>query len=125
MTVFRKISLMLSDADDYNVNIQVGENENIKEFHAHSNVLRARSPYFKKIVAWDYLIKWGIDQTPDLGINNNNKINWNNNNYESLKKTLNQFIPLIRFSEIDSADFYDQVRPYKQIIPQYIYENFI
>ncbi|PKK79850.1 hypothetical protein RhiirC2_842263 [Rhizophagus irregularis] len=130
MTVFRKISLMLSDVDDYNVNIQVGENHNIKEFHAHSNVLRARSPYFKsafsnkwiaktnnnmiefenpninptvfeiilkrddlqieEIVACDYLIKWGINQTLDLGINNNNKIKWNNNkNYESLKKTLN------------------------------------
>ncbi|EXX70565.1 hypothetical protein RirG_086230 [Rhizophagus irregularis DAOM 197198w] len=58
MTVFRKISLMLSDADDYNVNIQVGENENIKEFHAHSNVLRARSPYFKSAFSNNNMIEF-------------------------------------------------------------------
>ncbi|RGB41887.1 hypothetical protein C1646_751663 [Rhizophagus diaphanus] len=99
-------SLMLSDADDYNVNIQVGENENIKEFHTHSNIhnhyhlkdfpsldkdilnrfLERDDLQIEEIVAWDYLIKWGINQTHDLGINNNNKINWNNNNYESLRK---------------------------------------
>ena len=30
------LSLMLNDADDHNVIIQVGENQNIKEFRAHS-----------------------------------------------------------------------------------------
>ena len=41
-------SQLLNDADDdYNVIIKVGENSNTKEFHAHSNILRARSPYFK------------------------------------------------------------------------------
>ncbi len=41
------LSLMLNDADDHNVIIQVGENQNIKEFRAHLNILKARSPYFK------------------------------------------------------------------------------
>ncbi|GBB83320.1 hypothetical protein RclHR1_10050003 [Rhizophagus clarus] len=38
---------LLNDADNYNVTIKVGENSNVKEFHAHSNILRVRSPYFK------------------------------------------------------------------------------
>ena len=37
------LSLMLNDADDHNVTIQAGENKNVKEFHTHSNILRARS----------------------------------------------------------------------------------
>ena len=41
------LSLMLNDSDDYNVIIQVGEDQNIKEFSAHSSILRARSSYFK------------------------------------------------------------------------------
>ena len=45
------LSLMLNDADDYNVVIQVGENQNMKEFRAHSNLLRARSPYFKSALS--------------------------------------------------------------------------
>jgi hypothetical protein len=43
----KDISSMLNNADDYNVIIQVGKDQNIKEFHAHSNILRARSQYFK------------------------------------------------------------------------------
>jgi hypothetical protein len=45
------LSLMLNDADDYNVIIEVGKNQNIKEFRAHSYILKARSPYFKNAFA--------------------------------------------------------------------------
>ena len=48
------LSLMLNDADDYNVVIQVGENQNMKEFRAHSNLLRARSPYFKSALSTNW-----------------------------------------------------------------------
>jgi hypothetical protein len=41
------LSLMLDDSNDHDVIIQIGENQNMKEFRAHSNILGARSPYFK------------------------------------------------------------------------------
>ncbi|UZO14649.1 uncharacterized protein OCT59_006101 [Rhizophagus irregularis] len=74
----------------------------------------------EEIDAWDYLIKWGIKQTPSLKSKNGDIIKWNNKNYEELKelkKTLNEFIPLIRFTKIPPADYFDKVRPYKMIIP--------
>jgi hypothetical protein len=37
---------LLEANDDYNVIIYAGENENVKEIHAHSNILRIRSQYF-------------------------------------------------------------------------------
>ncbi|RIA86313.1 hypothetical protein C1645_740945 [Glomus cerebriforme] len=77
----------------------------------------------EEINIWDYLIKWGIEQTTSLGSENNDKTKWNNENFEALKETLSQFIPLIRFSEISSADFFDKVRPYKAVIPTNIYEE--
>ena len=43
----KDLSLILNDSDDFNVIIRVGEGQNIKEFRAHSVILRARSPYFK------------------------------------------------------------------------------
>ncbi|RIA92707.1 hypothetical protein C1645_820294 [Glomus cerebriforme] len=257
----KDISLLLNDPDDFNVIIQVGENEDIKEFRAHSIILRARSPYFKsalatkwitikdnmimykkpnitptvfdmilryiytgeldltnylgenilgllvasdellieelfnhvqdyliekqttwvqknfvlvlhtvfeitnckklqdhclesicsdpqsfvtsknfplldkeilygllkrddfleeEVVIWDCLIKWGIEQTPSLGKNNNDRTKWNNTNYQALKKTLDQFIPYIRFMEISPADYFDKIRPYRTIIPNHI-----
>ena len=57
------LSLMLNDADDHNVIIQVGEDQNTKEFRAHSNILRARSAYFKSALSAGWTTK-----------NNNNMI---------------------------------------------------
>ena len=51
------LSLILNDADDFNVIIQVGENKNMKEFRAHSVILRARSPYFKSALSNEWITK--------------------------------------------------------------------
>ena len=53
----KDFSLILNDADDYNVIIQVGENQNIKEFRAHSVILRARSSYFKGALSSNWITK--------------------------------------------------------------------
>ena len=54
----KDLSLILNDADDYNVIIQVGENQNdTKEFRAHSVILRARSSYFKSALSTNWITK--------------------------------------------------------------------
>ena len=53
----KDLSLILNDSDDYNVIIQVGENENVKEFRAHSVILRARSYYFKSALSTGWITK--------------------------------------------------------------------
>ncbi|GBB98713.1 hypothetical protein RclHR1_00330040 [Rhizophagus clarus] len=77
----------------------------------------------EETIVWDYLIKWGIEQTPSLGSENNDRTKWNDENYEALKETLSKFIPLIRFPEISSKNFCDKVHPFKAIIPNHIYEE--
>ncbi|GBC46632.2 hypothetical protein GLOIN_2v1870949 [Rhizophagus irregularis DAOM 181602=DAOM 197198] len=84
------------------------------------NLLERDDLQIKEVIVWDYLIKWGIEQTSGL---DNNRTKWNNKDYKELKKTLNQFISLIRFTEISRADFFDKVRPYRIIIPNNIYEE--
>ncbi|CAI2173737.1 19211_t:CDS:2 [Funneliformis geosporum] len=59
------------------------------------------------------------------GSSNSDRAKWDDKCYEALKMTLEQFIPLIRFSDIGSADFFDKVRPYRSVIPQQIYEEII
>ncbi|CAG8783411.1 10579_t:CDS:2, partial [Acaulospora morrowiae] len=56
------LSQLLEDADDYNVNIKVGENTDTQDFRAHSIILRARSPYFKRALSsrWTFSKKDGI-----------------------------------------------------------------
>ena len=53
----KDFSLILNDSDEFNVIIQVGENQNTKEFRAHSVILRARSPYFKSALSADWITK--------------------------------------------------------------------
>ncbi|GBC03102.1 hypothetical protein RclHR1_00050010 [Rhizophagus clarus] len=38
---------LLENENDFNVIIYVGENEHLKEIHAHSHILRTRSQYFR------------------------------------------------------------------------------
>ncbi len=53
----KDLSLILNDADDFNVIIQVGENQNTREFRAHSVILRARSQYFKSAFSSNWIVK--------------------------------------------------------------------
>jgi hypothetical protein len=96
-----------------------------KTFHSTNKeilfeLLKRDDLLIEEITIWECLIKWGIEQTPGL---ESNRTEWNDENYETLKETLNQLIPLIRFVEISRADFYDKVNPYKAIIPSHIYEE--
>ena len=38
---------LFNESDYYDMEIEVGENDNIKIFKAHSNILKSRSSYFK------------------------------------------------------------------------------
>ncbi|PKK71662.1 BTB-domain-containing protein [Rhizophagus irregularis] len=87
------------------------------------SILERNDLQIKEIDAWNYLIKWGIEQTPGLESENNDVSKWTNENYKNLEKTLRQFIPLIRFTEISPIDFFVKVRPYKDIIPNHIYDE--
>jgi hypothetical protein len=99
------------------------ENFLLLEKDALYGLLKRDDLHSDEIVIWDSLIKWGIEQTPGLGSENSDRTKWNNENYEALKKTLNQHIPLIRFVGISPAEYFDKVRPYKAIIPNRICEE--
>ena len=53
----KDFSQLLENTDDYNVIIKVGENQNTKEFRAHSVILRARSSYFKGALSSNWITK--------------------------------------------------------------------
>ncbi|CAG8467743.1 2490_t:CDS:2 [Funneliformis mosseae] len=91
----RDLALLLKKSDECNVIILVGENQDAREFH----------------------------NTPGLESENVDRNQWSQENIEAFEKTISQFIPLIRFVEISSEDFFDKVRPYKDFIPRNIYEE--
>ncbi|GBC00571.1 hypothetical protein RclHR1_00390025 [Rhizophagus clarus] len=76
-----------------------------------------------EINVWNCLIRWGIEQTPGLGFMNSDRTKWNNEDYEALNKTLDQYILLIRFMLISPFDYINKIQPYKAVIPNNICEE--
>ena len=71
-TLLRDISRLLTEADDYNVYVTIGEEPNVEVFQAHSVILRARSPYFHAALSTNWAQKAGYKfnfKKPNIGPN--------------------------------------------------------
>ncbi|CAG8683296.1 2872_t:CDS:2, partial [Ambispora leptoticha] len=75
----------------------------------------------EEIDIWKHVIKWGVVRNSKLKSERMEK--WTSEDWQNLEKTLRNFIPLIRFAHINSADFYTYIRPYRKIIPDEIFED--
>jgi len=55
--VINDCEILFKADEDYDVIIYAGENENVNEIHAHSLILRTRSPYFRTAFSMEWLKK--------------------------------------------------------------------
>jgi hypothetical protein len=69
---------------------------------------------------WNHIIRWGKAQNTELPEETNN---WTTNDFNILKKTIEDFIPNIRFYDIPSDDFYYKIMPYNAIFPKDLYQD--
>ncbi|CAI2170458.1 16164_t:CDS:2, partial [Funneliformis geosporum] len=209
-------SHLLDESDDYDVIIYAGKEPNVKKFHAHTVILRARSPYFRRALSrdwarkengsivfqkpniahevFDVILKYIYSGTADLLVQEGGiilnlltasdelnlqelivyaqdhliqqKSDWlqenviqvlhtvgyleackdlqnfclglicqdpywlfESNNFcsldESVLGTLEHCIPLIRYFNIDSSDYWDKLRPFRQILPSKLHEDLL
>ncbi|RIA96138.1 hypothetical protein C1645_872285 [Glomus cerebriforme] len=70
----------------------------------------------EEIKIWDRMIDWGIARNPSLIKKDINK--WIKDDFIILKKSLNRLIPLIRYYDIFSKDYFDKISPYETILPE-------
>ncbi|GBC05949.1 hypothetical protein RclHR1_06520005 [Rhizophagus clarus] len=56
-SLFQDLTQLFTEADDYDVKIEVGEGTEKETFKAHSVILRARSPYFKTALSSTWVKK--------------------------------------------------------------------
>src|SRR5437588_2593468 len=75
-----------------------------------------------EIDIWDYVLQWGIEQNQEL---RKDISEWNKEDYKILKDILKDIIPLIRFNEINSKDFYRKITPFKRIFIEELYNEII
>ncbi|RHZ78475.1 hypothetical protein Glove_164g4 [Diversispora epigaea] len=71
-----------------------------------------------EVKIWDYIIKWGIFQNPTLPTNLEE---WSNENFFTLKTTLQHCLPLIRYFHISGTEIFDKIRPYKKLLDKQLW----
>ncbi|RIB16232.1 hypothetical protein C2G38_2190500 [Gigaspora rosea] len=69
---------------------------------------------------WDYIINWGIAQNPSLPLNPDQ---WSDEHFLTLKSSLQNFLPLIRYFQISGEDIFEKVRPYQKILDQTLWAD--
>ncbi|RHZ87672.1 hypothetical protein Glove_33g179 [Diversispora epigaea] len=84
------------------------------------SLLKRDDLQMKEVEIWDYVIKWGITQNPTLPTNLGD---WTEENFLTLKTTLQQCLPHIRYFHIIHIEIYDKIRPYKKILDKQLWED--
>ncbi|RIA94676.1 hypothetical protein C1645_803453 [Glomus cerebriforme] len=77
----------------------------------------------QEVDIWKNVIKWGIakyptDFPPSVS-------DWTDENFDFLKETLKNLIPLIRFYVIKPVDFYQYVKPYAKLLETNHYDDIL
>ncbi|PKC54106.1 hypothetical protein RhiirA1_542990 [Rhizophagus irregularis] len=78
-----------------------------------------------EIKVWENVLnvlKWGLAQNPELS---SDPSNYSKDDFNSLKNTLQQCIPFIRFYNLTSKEFSDNILPYKEILPEELFTDLL
>ncbi|RHZ76562.1 hypothetical protein Glove_196g74 [Diversispora epigaea] len=74
----------------------------------------------EEVIIWEYVIKWGIAQSSTLPVDLKE---WTNENFTTLKITLQQCLPLIRYFHIPGIDVLKKIKPYKKILDEQLWDD--
>ncbi|CAG8523627.1 16141_t:CDS:2 [Dentiscutata erythropus] len=124
--------LLIQDiAEDFNVSISVGEFPNKRTFFAHSLILRARSPYFRKVLTSrkcgpnEDMITYTL-ANPNFSptafefILGDNFVQWSSDDFLILELSLHNCLPWIRFFHMPYREFSIKVMPFEKILPNHL-----
>ncbi|RHZ87087.1 hypothetical protein Glove_40g90 [Diversispora epigaea] len=100
------------------------ESEDFKSLQESAlvSILKRDGLQVKESDIWDYVIKWGIAKNPDLPVKLEE---WSDENFLTLKITLQQFLPHFRYFHISNADIMDRIKPYKKILDEQLWDDLI
>jgi hypothetical protein len=76
----------------------------------------------KEIEVWEHVLKWGLGKNPKLLPDSTT---WSDNDFKLMENTLQHCLPLIRFFNLSSKDFFQKVRPYKKLLKHQLYEELL
>ncbi|RHZ77537.1 hypothetical protein Glove_177g148 [Diversispora epigaea] len=84
------------------------------------SLLKRNDLQMEEVKIWDYVIKWGIAQTSTLPTNLDD---WTKENFLTLKTTLQQCLPHIRYFHLSSIEVVDKIEPYRKILDKQLWKD--
>ncbi|RIB18228.1 hypothetical protein C2G38_1365059 [Gigaspora rosea] len=74
----------------------------------------------EEVNIWKRIIEWGIAQHSDIP---SDPKNWSNENFLTMKATLKNCLPFIRYFQISSENVIDHLQPYRQILDNNLWDD--
>ncbi|RHZ81573.1 hypothetical protein Glove_117g55 [Diversispora epigaea] len=84
------------------------------------SLLKRDDLQMKEVKIWDYVIKWGISQNSTLPTNLGE---WSNENFLTLKTTLQQCLSYIRYFHLSVDEVLDSIKPYRKILDEQLWDE--
>ncbi|RIB21815.1 hypothetical protein C2G38_1058152 [Gigaspora rosea] len=69
---------------------------------------------------WKIIIEWGVAQNPGMSPDPKN---WSNDNFLTVKTTLQNCLPHIRYFQIPGVDVIDHLQPYRRILDDNLWDD--
>ncbi|KAG9293401.1 hypothetical protein G9A89_006686 [Geosiphon pyriformis] len=73
---------------------------------------------------WEKIVEWGVAKLDD-NIQTKKVLDWTDENFNAFKESILRLLPLIRFFNISSVDYYYKVIPFARILPGTLYEDLL
>ncbi|RIB27892.1 hypothetical protein C2G38_2060760, partial [Gigaspora rosea] len=108
--IIAKHPRMIYDSDDLNT---LQENALI-------SLLKNDNLQMEELEIWDKAILWGKAKTPNLPPNLKE---WTDDNFKSLKTTLQNCLPHIRYFQISGEDVLKKIKPYRNILDENTWDD--
>src|SRR5260364_418821 len=108
--IIAKHPRMIFDSDDFNT---LQENALIA-------LLKNDDLQMEELEIWDNVILWGKAKTSNLPPNLKE---WTNDNFKSLKTSLLNCLPHIRYFQIPGEDILKEIKPYRNILEENIWDD--
>ncbi|RHZ90162.1 hypothetical protein Glove_5g26 [Diversispora epigaea] len=98
------------------------ESAEFSSFHesALTSILKHDDLQMKESEIWNYVIKWLTAQNPTLPAKLEE---WSDENFMTLKITLQQCLSLIRYFHIPNSDVVYKIKPYKKILDKQLWND--
>ncbi|KAG9293260.1 hypothetical protein G9A89_010631 [Geosiphon pyriformis] len=121
---FKKLQNLCTEITAKHQAIVVNQDLTSLSERALSSILTRDYLNIEESKIWEKIVEWGVAKL-DPNIQLKKVLYWTDENFNTFKESIERLLPLIRFFNISSVDFYHKVKPFAKILPGTLYEDLL